>query len=78
LLNIDHLNYIYANVMQQANQSQCGLFVIAYVVNIALNLHVEKSRYVVYKMRQHFKNCLNAKYITSFLKYDILKISSLK
>ncbi len=68
LLNIDHLNYMYANVMQQSNQSQCGLFVIAYVVDIAFNLNVEKLRYVVYKMRQHLRNCLNAKYITSFPK----------
>jgi len=66
LLNIDHLNYIYANVMQQPNQSSCGLFVIAYVVDIAFNLNVEISRYVVFKMRQHLRNCLNAKYITSF------------
>ncbi len=67
-LNIDHLNYICANVMQQLDQSSCGLFVIAYVVDIAFNLHIKKSRYVVYKMRQHLKNCLNAKYITSFPK----------
>ncbi len=36
------LNYIYANVMQQPNQSSCGIFVIAYVVDIAFNLNVEK------------------------------------
>jgi hypothetical protein len=36
------LNYNYANVMQQPDQSSCGLLVIAYVVDIAFNLNVEK------------------------------------
>jgi hypothetical protein len=68
LLNIDRLNYIYANVMKQPDQSSCGLFVIAYVIDIAFNLNVKKSMYMVYKMRQNLRNCLNAKYITSFPK----------
>jgi Ulp1 family protease len=36
------LNYIYANIMQQPDHSSCGLFVIAYVVDITLNLNVKK------------------------------------
>ncbi len=66
LLNIDHLDYIYANVMQQIDQSSCGLFVIAYVIDIAFNLNVEKSKYVVFKMKQHLRNCLNVKYLILF------------
>ncbi len=66
LLNFDHLKYIYANVMQQIDQSSCGLFVIAYAIDIAFSLNVEKSKYVVFKIRQHLKNCLNAKYVISF------------
>jgi hypothetical protein len=81
LLNIDHLNYIYANVMQQpdlssCDHSSCGLFVIAYAIDIAFNLNVEKSKYVVFQMRQHLRNCLDTQLL--FLKYDILKISSLR
>jgi hypothetical protein len=66
LLNIDHLNHIYANVMQQIDQSSCGLFVIAYVINIAFSLNVEKSKYVVFQMKQHLRNCLNGKYVIPF------------
>jgi len=68
LLSIDHLNYICANVMQQLDQSSCGLFVIAYAVDIALNLNVEKSKCVVFQMKQHLRNCLNAKYTIPFPK----------
>jgi len=66
LLNIDHLDYIHANVMQQIDQSSCGLFVIAYAIDIAFNLNVEKSKYVVFKMKQHLRNCLNVKYLILF------------
>jgi hypothetical protein len=44
LMNIDNLNYTYANVMQQPDQSSCGSFAIVYV--IAFNINVEKSKYV--------------------------------
>ncbi len=54
-------NYIYANVMQQPDQLSCGLFVIAYDVDVAFNFNVQKLKYVVFKMRQHLKNYLNAK-----------------
>jgi hypothetical protein len=54
--------------MQQPNQSSCGLFVIAYVVDIALNLNVKKSKYVIFQMKQHLRNCLNAKYTIPFPK----------
>jgi hypothetical protein len=43
LLNIDHLNYIYANVMQQIDQSSCDLFVLAYTIDIAFSLNVENQ-----------------------------------
>jgi len=66
LLNIDHLDYIHANVMQQIDQSSCGLFVIAYAIDIAFNLNVEKSKYVVFKMKQHFKKLLGCQIINSF------------
>jgi hypothetical protein len=56
-MNIDNLNYTYANVMQQPDQSSCGSFAIVYV--ITFNINVEKSKYVVSKMRQDQKNYLN-------------------
>ncbi len=52
-MNIQHLNYTYANVMQQLDQPSCGLFTIAYVVDIAFNIDVQKSNYIVNEMRQH-------------------------
>jgi hypothetical protein len=74
LLHIDHLNYIYANAMQQTNQSSCGLFVIiAYAIDIAFKLNLEKSKYVVFQMKQHLRNCLNAKCTTPFPKNMIYR-----
>jgi hypothetical protein len=42
-MNIQNLNYTYANVMQQLDQSSCGLFTIAYVVDIAFNIDVQNQ-----------------------------------
>jgi Ulp1 family protease len=41
-MNINNLNYTYANVMQQPNQSSCGLFVIVYAIDISFNINVKK------------------------------------
>ncbi len=68
LMNIQHLNYTYVNVMQQPDQSSCGLFTIAYVVDIAFNIYVQKSNYITNEMRQHLNFLKNMKYITSFSK----------
>jgi hypothetical protein len=68
LLHIDHLNYICGIVMQQPDQSSCGLFVIAYAIDIAFKLNLEKSKYVIFQMKQHLRNCLNAKCTTPFPK----------
>ncbi len=53
LMNIDNLNYTYANVMQQPDQSSCGSFAIAYVIDIVFNINVKKSKYAISKMRRH-------------------------
>jgi hypothetical protein len=67
-MDIQHLNYTCAKVMQQLDQSSCGLFTIAYVVDIAFNIDVQKSNYIVNEMRQHLNFIKNMKYITSFSK----------
>ncbi len=41
-MNLNNLNYTYTNVMQQPNQLSCDLFVIAYAINIAFNINVQK------------------------------------
>jgi hypothetical protein len=37
IINVKHLLYSYANVMQQPNNSSCALFTIAYATNVTLN-----------------------------------------
>jgi hypothetical protein len=68
LMNIQHVNYTYANVMQQPNQSSCALFTVAYVVDIAFNIDVQKSNYIINEMRQHLYFIKNMKYIIYFPK----------
>jgi hypothetical protein len=66
LMNIQHMDYTYANVMWQLDQSSCGLFVIDFVVDIAFNLDVQISNYIVNEIRKHLRNCFNIIYIYNF------------
>jgi hypothetical protein len=73
LMNIDNLNYTYANVMQKLDQLSCGSFAI--VFDIAFNINVEKLKYAVSKMRQHLeKNYSNENISLHFQKFDVCKI----
>ncbi len=37
IINVKHLLYSYANVMQQPDNSSCELFTITYATNVTLN-----------------------------------------
>jgi hypothetical protein len=50
IINVEHLLYTYANVMQQLYGSSCGLFTIAYVINITFRLNLEQFIYIVPKV----------------------------
>jgi hypothetical protein len=50
IINVEHLVYTYANVMQQPNGSSYGLFTITYAINIAFGLNLEQSIYIVLKI----------------------------
>jgi hypothetical protein len=69
IINVEHLLYTYANVMQQPNGSSCGLFTIAYSTNIAFGFNLEQSIYIVPKMQLHFHNNLNNKDTSPFPKH---------
>jgi hypothetical protein len=56
--------------MQKLDQFSCGLFTIAYVVDIAFNIDVQKSNYIVNEMRQHLNFIKNEIY-NLFLKNTI-------
>ncbi len=56
--------------MQQPNNSSCGLFTIAYAINITFELYLEKSIYNVSQMRSHLHNNINNKIIFPFPKYS--------
>jgi hypothetical protein len=69
ITNVKHLLYSYANVMQQPDSSSCGLFTIAYAIDIAFELNLEKTIYKVPQMQSHLRNNVNNKTISPFPKY---------
>jgi len=70
IINVKHLLYSYANVMQQPNNSSCGLLTITYVTNITFELNLEKSIYNVPRMWLHFHDNINNKTISPSPKYS--------
>ena len=44
----------WANVQQQSDSSSCGLYVIAYVVDIAYDIDPTKVNYIEQEIRKHF------------------------
>jgi hypothetical protein len=50
LINVNNLLYTYANVMQQIDNSLCGVFIITYATNIAFGFDFEKFQYVLTQM----------------------------
>jgi hypothetical protein len=47
LTDVEQLLYKYAIVMQQINNSSCGLFTIAYAIDIAFGINPKKSKYTL-------------------------------
>ncbi len=47
LINVKNLLYIYVNLMQQIDISSCGVFTIAYAIDIGFGFNLEKSQYVL-------------------------------
>ncbi len=64
------LLYLYASVMQQLDNSSCGLFTIAYATDIAFEVNPKKSIYNVPQMQSHLHNNINNKTISPFPKYS--------
>ncbi len=50
LINVNNLLYTYANVMQQIDNSSCGVFTITYATNIAFGFDLKKFQYVLTQM----------------------------
>jgi hypothetical protein len=51
IINVKHLLYSYANVMQQLDNSSCKFFITAYVANTTFGLNLEQSIYNVPQMQ---------------------------
>jgi hypothetical protein len=64
------LLYAYAHVMQQLDNSSCGLFTIAYAPDIAFEPNPEKSIYNEPQMQSHLHNNINNTTISPFPKYS--------
>ncbi len=58
-INVNNLLYTYANVMQQIDNSSCGVFTITYATNIMFGFDPKKSQYVLTQMRSHLQNSIN-------------------
>jgi hypothetical protein len=76
LINVNNLLYTNANVMQQIDNSSCGVFTIAYATYIAFGFDPEKSQYVLTQMQTNLQNSLNNtinnKYVFPFPKYELI------
>jgi hypothetical protein len=70
IINVKHLLYSYANVMQQPNNSSCKLFTITYAIDIAFELNLKKSIYHVPQMQSHLHNNINNETLSPFPKYS--------
>jgi len=55
--------------MQQPNDSSFELFRIAYATDIAFELNLEQSIYIVLKLRLHLHNNINNKNTSPFPKH---------
>ncbi len=49
-INVKHLLYMYANVMQHLDGLSCGILKITYATNITFTLNLEQSIYINPKM----------------------------
>jgi hypothetical protein len=56
IINVKHLLYSYANVMQQLDNSSCELFSITYATNITFELNPKIYIYNVPQMQLHLHN----------------------
>ena len=57
-------------VQQQTNGTNCGVFAIAYAVDLANNQDPKKIRYNESRMRQHLHDCLQAERLIPFPQED--------
>jgi hypothetical protein len=49
-------HYKYANVLQQSNNASCGVFTLAYAIDIAYKRNPKTSMYNIFDMRQHIRD----------------------
>jgi hypothetical protein len=56
------------DAQQQIGSSDCGLFTVAYAIDILLGNDVTRIRYDQFKMRQHLVDCLEKEQMTPFPK----------
>lgn len=64
-------HYKYANVMQQPDNSSCGVFTLAYATDIAYQINPETSIYNVSNMRSHLRDCITQSKLIPFPKQNI-------
>ena len=65
-------HYKYANVLQQPDDSSCGVFALAYATDIAYKINLETSIYNISDMRQHLRDYITQSKIIPFPKQNIM------
>ena len=64
--NDNTLQVTYQDVQKQSGGNDCGLFVIAFAVDLANGTCPTKIKYVQREMRDHLLECFRNKYLTPF------------
>jgi hypothetical protein len=59
----------WTNVQQQSDSSSCGLYVIAYAIDIAYDIDSTRVNYIEQEMRKHFLFCLDRDMLKHFPRY---------
>ena len=59
----------WANVQQQSDSSSCGLYVIAYVVDIAYDIDPTRVNYIEQEMKKHLLFCLDRDMLKPFQRH---------
>ncbi len=75
IINVKHLLYTYVSVMQQPDGSSCGLFTIAYAIDIVVGFNLKQSIYIVQEMWLYFHKNVNNKNKYSFPKHTTTQLN---
>ena len=66
-----HLDVSYPKLLKQKGSNDCGLFCLAYAIDIASGVMPDNECYLQEKFRNHFQSCLDLNYFERFPRDNI-------